>query len=283
MKRTARDFVKGSPEFQSLPQVYQRITATIEKSNNSAEVFGEVVGEDPGLTARLLRIANSAFYGFPSKIETVSRAVTMIGLEELKSLVLATSVVETFGSLPVEFASMESFWRHSLATAICARLISAQLHETDPERLFVAGLLHDLGALAIWTHGDRKARRIAARCQKNGELLQKAERAVLGFDHADVGRELASNWSLPPVLAEAIACHHSPRRAKRFPTEAAVVHVSDVIVNAMEIGSSGEGKVPLFRSETWQSLELPVDILPLLIEQVDEQYDDTAASALGAD
>ncbi len=280
MKTTAKAFVRGIPELKSLPQVYERVTEAINRPDSSAEIIGAVVGEDAGLTMRLLRIVNSSLYGFPSKIETISRAITLVGVEELRDLTLATSVIQLFDSLPTEFTNMESYWRHSLATAICCRLIAEHRNESNIERFFVGGLLHDVGSLALWVHGAQRAKRIARRCQSSGCQLRDAERAVLSFDHTDVGRELLTMWRLPQSLVESVYCHHMPKRATSVPIEAMTIHVSEIIVDAMQIGSSGEVNVPPTVINAWETLELEIGFLGDLIKDLDSQFEEASKTIL---
>jgi len=273
VKQRASEFVHGVPELASLPAIYQRVNRIIAKQSSSAEEIGEVVGTDPSLTARLLRLVNSSFFSFPGQIETISRAIALIGTEQLRDLALATSVIEMFEDIPSECVDMKSYWRHSVATGVCARVLANLLREDNVERFFVAGLLHDLGSVIIYVRGGSKVRRLMTRVNKNQELLHKAERVTFGFDHADVGRELLALWKLPDVLRDAVNCHHVPSRSKRFPTEATVVHIADAIVDAMEIGTNGENFVPPIDETAWDDLGLPVDLLAEIIEEVDLQFE----------
>ena len=121
----------------------------LEDPNTTANDLGRVIGRDTGLTARLLKIVNSAFYGFQSRIETVSRAVTIIGMRELRGLVLAASAIEAFSKVPNKVLNMANFWRHSVYCGVVAQLLAERSNVLHAERLFVAGLLHDIGLVAI--------------------------------------------------------------------------------------------------------------------------------------
>ncbi len=281
MKESARDFVRRMPEIHSLPQIMERINAVIDSPASSAELVGKVVGEDPGVTARLLRLVNSSYFSFPGQIDTISRAVALVGTEQLRDLAVATCVIELFEDVPVEFVSMLSYWRHSLACGLCARAIAAHRSSDDGERLFVAGLLHDIGSVVIFSRGGRKVKRVRQRCESAKDLLHASERSVFGFDHADVGRELLELWRLPSVLREAVDCHHRPKRASRDPIMAATIHVADVIVHSMEIGGNGEHQVPPLDAEAWAALELPDAIIPILMSDVDDSFDAVESAMIG--
>ena len=130
----------------------------INDPDASAAEIGDVISEDPALTARLLKIVNSAFYGFPSRIETVSRAITIVGTLELLDLILAASVVKAFSGIPSELVDMDQFWEHSLYTGVTARVLAGRHRAPDTERYFVAGLLHDIGALVLYRQLPRQSR-----------------------------------------------------------------------------------------------------------------------------
>lgn len=269
-RHTETTIVKGI-NIASLPAIYTRLIAVINHPRSSARDIAKVVSDDPGLTARLLRIVNSAFYGFPQKIETVSHAVTIIGTEQLRDLALATSVIQMFKDIPPELVDMDSFWRHSMACGVAARVIASQRREANVERFFMAGMLHDIGSLIIYLKNGAKAREVLDRCAQTKELRYKVERELLGFDHARVGSALLKSWKLPESQQEAIGLHHDPREAQRFPVETSTVHVADVIANALQVGTSGERLVPPLVPDAWAALRLPDDSMPKLIAEIDRQ------------
>ena len=138
----------------SPPDVCLRLFELIHAPTTGAKDIAAVVGVDPNLTTRLLRIANSSFYNFSRKIDTISRAVTVIGTAELYQLVLSVSAVKTFANIPNELVKMETFWRHSVYTGLLARALAIRANVLHPERLFVSGLMHDIGSLVpvSYTH-----------------------------------------------------------------------------------------------------------------------------------
>ncbi len=272
MRQSAEEFVRGTPEIQSLPDVFRRINEVIDRPNSSASEIAKVVMEDPGLTSRLLRLVNSSLFSFPGEIDTISRAIAIVGTQQIRDLALSTCVIEMFEDVSAEFVNMQTYWQHCLATAVCARLLAEYAEEENIERFFVAGLLHDIGSIVIYLRGGRKIKRIVTRCSKESQNLLVAERATLGFDHADVGRELLKLWGLPDVLQEAVGAHHKPGRAKRFPRVANVTHVAEFLVEARDLGSNGEHRVSPVSEEAWLELGLSVDFLALLYQDLDAQW-----------
>ena len=256
---------------------YEPILTELEKvladPQSSLAKMGEVIEKDPDLTARLLRLGNSAFYGFSARLETVTEAISLIGIQQVQDLIVASSVVQTFAGVPPEFVNMEKFWEHSLACGIGARLLAIATRVPKPDKLFVAGLLHDVGRLVLYSQGPRKAQEIFELCRAGRMLLRDAELKVLGFDHAQIGEALLGAWRYPRNLCHAVGYHHLPMAAGSFRTEAAFVHVADHLVNALQLGSSGERFVPPLHLKAWEQLNLAEDILESVVTSIDDQLE----------
>jgi putative nucleotidyltransferase with HDIG domain len=270
--RRASDLLKGVVSVASLPGVYLRLSAVVSDPRSSAADVGRVIAEDPGLTARLLKLVNSAMYGFPSRIETVSHAISIVGTAQLQDLALATSVIRLFANMPESLVTMESFWRHSVACGVTARAIATRRREPNVERYFVAGLLHDIGRPIMFMQVPDEARSAVLRSRETGEPLFQVEQATLGFDHTHVGHALLDMWKLPPSLREAVAHHHFPERAQRFPVETAVVHIADLLANALGFGTSGEPGIPPLDAKAWDRVELAPAAIEDLLEESERHY-----------
>lgn len=233
---TPQDLVTGVIRLVSLPEVCLRVNEMMEDPSTSARTLGEVISRDTGLTARLLKIVNSSFYGFPSKIETVSRAVTVIGLRELRGLVLAASAVETFSKIPTEVLNRVHFWRHSVYCGVVAQLVAEECKVLHSERLFVAGLLHDIGKLIIAHRLPEQMKTIKERVAAEQRFDYEIEQEELGFDHADVGGALLREWKMPPTLCDAVDYHHRPGDAEESLMDAAMVHLANSVTGMAEEG-----------------------------------------------
>jgi HD-like signal output (HDOD) protein len=167
--------------------IFTRIDEAVNNPRSSLADIGRIISEDSSLTARLLKIVNSAFYSFPSKIETISRAVTVVGTQQLRDLALATSVMKLFQGIPPDLISMEAFWKHSIACGVAARVRGSK-REANIERFFVAGILHDIGRLILHA-GSRLDAPHWVVAMPVGIALQ-GRNEELGFDHASLGRVL---------------------------------------------------------------------------------------------
>jgi HD-like signal output (HDOD) protein len=279
MKLDIRKLIERSPQISSLPTIFYQINEAVEDPECSFVEIGEIINGDPSLAARLLRIVNSSFFGFPSKIETISHAVTIVGMAQLHDLALATTVVNQFKGIPKDLINMEKFWLHSVATGLAARVIAVYRREPNADRFYLMGMLHDLGRLVLLLNIPDEMQK-AMNCYKEEGLLHEAESKVLGVDHADVVGMLLEMWKLPDMLQEAVAYHHSPGKAPHYPAAASIVHVADIVAHAMELGSCGERYVPPLNAKAWEMLDLPTNLLSSIVEQVDRQASEAAAMFL---
>ncbi len=275
---TAEGWLKDSASLVSPPDICIKIFELMETNQASAQTLGSVISRDPSLTARLLRIVNSSFYGFPHRIDTVSRAVTVIGVSELYNLVVTVSAITSFSRIPNFIVNIDTFWRHSVSCGILSRELARRCRVLHPERLFVAGILHDIGSLVMYHRAPERIKNLLLAAQGNETILQHLEKKEFGFNHADIGGMLLSRWQLPPLLQEVVRCHHDPDAASEARLEAAIVHIADGLANQSEQGAFYAMPSPdLFvDSEAWKVTGLDSDPGSLLdiIEDTREQYRD---------
>lgn len=206
----------------------------------------DIIGRSPGLTARLLRLVNSPLYSFRGKVETVSRAVTMVGLREVGMLAASLVMVEQFGVIPPNVVDMRTFLEHSLACALACKTLAGVTGLAEPEQAFVAGLLHDIGRLYFFTAFPERSRFCMGSALSNGRRLMDEEILFFGVDHGTMGRHLLEVWDMPRALSLAAGCHHDPLTAAD-PALPGIIHLADLLVHAMGLGCSGECGPPAIR------------------------------------
>lgn len=274
--RTAEDMVKRVGTLGSLPSIYQEIIQVVNHPLSSATDVANVISKDVGLTARLLRIVNSAFYGFPGKIETVSRATAIVGTNELCELALATAVMSVFDRSLRNVVTMSQFWLHCLFCGSVARMLGKLRGGANSERFFVIGLLHDIGRLVMFLEAPRLSREVLEEAARSGRPVYEVERAMFGFTHAAAGRELLAAWNLPQTHQEAVRHHHVPLENRELTPDIAIAHIAEVIANAMRVGRSGDSAVPPVTVEAWEYLNLSTDVLREVIEDADTHVHDLA-------
>ena len=270
-----KDFLKKLQKkniiLPELPSVAFELEKVIENPMSSAEHIAQVVSTSPSLTAVLLKIVNSAFYSLPSKISTVSHAVSLIGVKEISVLVLGISVLSIFKKLPKVTIDMHSFLRHSLVCGILSRIFAAHKNVPQTEQLFVSGLLHDLGRLILYIYFPEESRNVLARSRNRNKLLYKEEKDYLGCDHAQLGMQLMKQWKLPLILKNNVLYHHKPSEAQQS-VPATIVHLADIIVNSLGIGSSGEKFIPPLDYNAWENLEFSPSSFETIIGQATHQF-----------
>lgn len=274
---TMEQLVSRTATLYSLPLIYEQLSQVINHPRCSIDDIAKIINEDQGLTARLLKLANSPMFGYFSKIDTIHKAVTVIGTEQLRDLALATSVMEIFQDIPRELFDMVSFWRHSVACGIVARSLATYRREINVERFFAAGILHDVGKLVMCTTIPDVVRGMLLACEKEQSLYFKRESETLGFTHAALGGELFAKWKIPASIVEPVACHHTPNRADRFPMGAAIIHLADIVCHSLELGHSGERLVPSLDESAWKRVEIPAGALPGILKQAEPQWKETFA------
>lgn len=262
----------------SLPGIYFQLEEAINSDSASFDDIGRIISSDPVLTARLLRIVNSAFYGFSSKIETVSHALTLCGTQQLSELVLASSVMEKFIGLPEQLIDMKSFWLHSVACGLVARSLADFGGEYyNVERFFVSGLLHDIGRLVMCLRASDIMKEVFLSARENGTSLHDEEHRIFEFDHAEAGGELLKTWNLPDRLIEIVTFHHKPEASRTYSKETAIVSLSDKIVYFLSLGGSGEEVPPIMTAESWEAIGLSHEIyLPMIKETIPSQLEGVA-------
>ena len=225
----------------SLPEVVVRINALVDDPQSSAADIGRVVSQDAALTARLLTIANSAMFGMQRKVDTIGRAIAVLGTRQVRDLTLGLSAVRAFSGIPNELVSMGSFWHHSVLCAVAARALAGECARGRPDSSFVAGLLHDVGQLVLFNKRPDESRQALLMTvdAPNEPDLHLCEREILGYDHAAVGGALARRWRLPPGLVESIEFHHDPAQAQSHPLDVAIVHIANAAAVLADV-ESGE-------------------------------------------
>ncbi len=263
-------FMEKRVVLPEIPSIVYELNEVISNPLSSADRMAQVINKSPSLTALLLKIVNSSFYGLPSRVDRVSLAVTLIGTREISALALGISILSMFKKIPSKLLNMQSFLHHCLACGIVSRLLAAQKSMLQTEQMFTSGLLHDLGRLIVLIYFPEEALAVMQQAEATSSCLYMEENRLWGCHHAQIGKFLMNQWKLPLSLENAVYFHHEPAEAPE-PVSAAIVHVADILVNALGIGTSGERLVPPLEPKAWESLKLPVSCLEVVTRQVVNQ------------
>jgi len=268
---TAESLVQGVVTLFSLPDIYQQVERMIEDPRFTAADIGEVIAKDPALSLRLLKLVNSSFYGFQARIDTISRAITVVGVADLKNLVLATSVVDTFSQISSDLVDMNEFWLQSIHCGVIARLLAKHCAVLHSERLFLVGLLSHIGSLILYQKLPELSEKVLKLANYNAALIPSIEQELIGFTFADVGGELIKAWSLPDALRESIAYQLTPEIALAHRLDAQLLHIasifSDQLVHDQPSISDLWNTIPVERRSV---VSLEEDDLVFLLKQSEE-------------
>lgn len=263
-----RNRIEKLGDLPTLPHVVQRIAAMIGRPNVSTEEIGSIIEKDQVLAAKVLRLANSPFYGFPSRIGSVSHAVIVLGFNVVKGLTLCASALSI-----MKDAGMDQLWRHSLGVAITANLLATRLEIKNPEELFVSGLLHDIGKVVLYVKWPDVGNCIKDEFTTGSDRsLLEVEQELTGLSHADIGGSLADAWHLPITLREPILYHHNPPLAKEAVLQTAIVHVADILVKGLACGNPGDDLIPPLSDPAWVLVGLDEQGLAECIDKASSEF-----------
>ena len=255
----------------SLPDIFIQINEALHNPKSSAAYIADIISKDTTLSAKLLKLVNSAFYGLPKHIDSLSRAVTILGSQELLNLVVGVSVIKLFKDIPADFIDMESFCKHSIVCGILAGLIATQTNQNLSQgRFFVSGLLHDIGRLFMLTNYSQMAQEALVVSRKQKTELVPVESKLWGFNHATIAGELFRIWKFPATLEDPIRYHHNPL-ASPSPVEPGIIHLADIMGHSLDMGKSGNWFVPALEPEIWEMTGLSANIIPFLANKTDQK------------
>lgn len=275
-------YIGDGTKLSTLPDIYNQLIDAIAKPSSSTYDIENVISKDTNLSARLLKIVNSAFYGYPSKIDTLSRAVNIIGTRQLCTLAMGVNIITIFNKIPSGVINMEMFWKHSILCGICARILAGYRNIQNTERLFTAGLLHDIGRLVCYNYLPKESIYAAEKAKNDEQLLYLAERDVFSLDHTAIGGMLLNRWQMSMSLEDMVRHHHEPQKSKNQ-IESSILHMADILANAMNMGTSGEKFIPPLNQEAWFRLGMSPNILSLIMEQAGCQLKDVFKIIYGDD
>lgn len=236
-EKVLRRQIESIKQLPTLPQVMERVMEVITDPKSSASDLGREIAKDQSLTAKMLRMVNSAFYGFYRRIDSVGDAVAILGYNEVRILTLTISVFDSFGPSRTGW-DRPRFWQHALATAVGTETL-AQGSKTLAKEAYVAGLLHDIGKVAFDKLLGSEWIRLLRRAEKEEAALDQMEQEEFGASHATAGGWLAEQWHLPERISQAITLHHNLEEAEREHALTPLVHLANVVVKQEEIGYSG--------------------------------------------
>lgn len=261
----------GLRELPSLPQVIIDLQSAISREDVSIDTIADTVSLDQALAAKALRVANCSFYGVPGRVVSIRQAIGMLGLRSVSTVLTIAAVSQSIPRPSCTGFDMERYWRHSVAVALCARSIARTLH-LDADVAFTAGLLHDLGRLALASQAPACLSDALRRRDELDCTMLEAERATLGTDHAVLGSQVAARWRFGPAIVDAIRFHHEPPTAPQA-TVIDVVHIADGVAHALDLAGDPNELVPPLDPTAWNRAGLTEGQMLLVLEGTEAEVD----------
>jgi putative nucleotidyltransferase with HDIG domain len=270
------DFLAGEIDLCSPPEILVRITSLLDDPTKDANHLAEAIQQDPSLSSKLLKIVNSAFYGFPATISSVTQAITILGANEIRLLVLSSSAIDRFSSLPNTLMNMKEFWSHSLKAALYAKYLA----ENHPKKrqlssVFISGLLHDIGRLILYSKAPDLSRSAVLLAKAREITDSDSENQTFGFNHADVGAALLDMWKIPLSIQTAIKHHHDYTLANEHQEETRLVYLANHLANTDAENEEELAKNVSVEDPIWDIIDMPYGVLPSVIAKVDEEFNRT--------
>lgn len=265
------DIIAAVKDLPALPHVVFQIMDLTDDPRATAQDVGKVISQDQGLTAKVLRLANSAYYGYSRKVATVSDATVLLGFATIRSIVIAASMSDILNRELTGYAlGPGDLWKHSFGTAMTSRFIAQRSRFGAFEVAYTAGLLHDIGKVILNQFMKEIYQEVAGEATQYQISFLEAENRVLGFNHAVVGSRVARKWRLPADIVEAIAFHHNPVLAEKNPHLTALVHVSDALCSSLGLGVGADGMLYPVSKNAMELLHLGGNDIEVIAEELSD-------------
>lgn len=272
-------FLKSLGDLPSLSAVVNQINAGEKEKSLTSKLLAEIISKDPSLTAKVLKLANSAYYGLAKQVTTLDRAVTVLGFNTLKSLALTVSIYKMFKEGKVAAINMKGLWQHSLACAVATKaIVQVANHDKDiHEQGFLCGILHDIGIIAFAYKLPEETAEVLKTSREMHSPQSEVEKEIIGFNHQKIGGMMADNWNFPSQYVNAIRWHHGPLPPPddEHPLEgilARAVYVGNQMVKAFHLGESTDSSSEKIPVEVWQFLGIRRENLSSLRSEIEEEY-----------
>lgn len=241
-------------DLPTLPVIVQDLLKSIDSDDADIHLITRKVSQDQALSAKVLRFANSSFYGVQSRVTTIQQAITLIGIDAVKHMASASTLTRLFPSEHLAGLDFTALWRHSVATAVCARVLARHLH-VNQDYAFTAGLMHDIGRLVLVIYFRDQYQKVLAYREEQDSHLIEAERDIMGIDYVMTGVALATHWNFSDSIRNAIAGHYRPENQKVH-SLASIVHIANAIVHALDLSRYENDLVPPLSQAAWDDLAL---------------------------
>lgn len=278
MSINPHQLIAECPELCTLPQIYHKLNEAVNSPNCTTGIISRIISQDPILTMKVLRMVNSAFYGFPQEIEDIPQAILIIGQQQLNDLVLANTVITLFDGLKPELFTMEDFWKFSIASGLSARILGDLSNNKFSERLFVGGLLHCVGRLMMALSQPKLLLEAYDLSISKEILLSDAEKIVFGFNNEEMNSHIMEAWSIPSSISDISSHYLCPENSENNKNEATIVGISNSLIQSLRIGANGDYYINPINENKWQDIGLSTNSIVEASTRINEQFKDVLKS-----
>lgn len=255
-------------QIPTLPTIAMEVTRRVRDPHASVAEVSKMISDDQALTATILRIVNSAFYGFPNEITSVRHAIVILGFNKVRSVVVSATIIPPLNPPDPGGFDVGELWKHSMTTAICSEVLARHLRPSAADEAFVAGLLHDVGKVIVAGFFQDEFLQLLQYCRMKECVISEAEEEIIGCHHGLYGKWLAERWGFPERLVDAIHFHHAPMGSRRHSDLTSIVHLGDILARSIGVGSGGDDYVPLVREDAWEHLRLSQEVIEPIIPDI---------------
>ena len=273
----AQELVRSCSSIFTLPEIYVCVRDVVDNPESSMDNLANAIKVDPSISARLLKIVNSPMYGFPKQIDSISRAVNIIGMQSVGDLVAATTVGRTFAGMTVELMDLQIYWRKSALCALLADKISRSIGLIESERFFIEGLLRDIGHLVLYQTVPKRAQSALIESGYLGAPLAEVEQSNLGCDFTEVGAELISFWGMPSQIEQAIRHQLRPNEAGEYQQHASIVQLAGALADHAQTDLGRNGGPPPFDAFALSCTQFKVSEHQALLNEAQKELQNTLA------
>ena len=263
------DITDNIDELPTLPEIIEKLRAMHNSPDSSSAEIAKVIMFDPALSVTVLKIVNSAYFGCPRLISSISKAIVLIGFERVVNIALSSSVLDMKpGKNRIGGFDLSRFWQHSATTAIAAEVISQEIDAEIDEEVFIGGLLHDIGKIALAQYNVSRMSSIIALTQEKNLLFYEAENELQFINHAVIGSQLADKWDFPESLKSMILYHHKPFTNPRHQKHILIVHLADILARSLLLGNGGDYSVPRLTSGVLIELDIQMSAIETIMDKI---------------
>ncbi len=273
--------VKAINSVPTLPSIYHKIIKVMSNKKSTFDDIANVISKDQAAALKVLKVANSPFFGVSRTITTIKDAIMYLGFIEIRNIVVALSVINLIEK-DKKFKTFKprDFWRHSLAVGIASRMIAQHFDKSSLDKVFLAGILHDVGKLVLFTYFEDQYVEVQKYITENRVFLVEAEKEVLGFTHCEIGHKLLTKWNLSDYLIKAVSYHEQGLVGNDFNSIVAAVHLGNIYARTLSLGNPGDQLIPKPNPELWAQVNLPENFFSENAADLKKFYTEIVATIL---